>query len=321
MGDPTGIGPEVIAKALHGRGLRHKLQPILVGDLRVFEQTAELLRLPLRFIAWEPPEPLPSHAVPVKVVSRLKVRESRSGRPTEAGGRAAHAAILEGVRLVQAGRAQAIVTAPICKANLAAAGLAASGHTELLAELTGGGPVAMMMVGSRLRVALVTTHMAIAHVPASLSTDHIASVIGVVNGALRKHFGIRRPHIGVAGLNPHAGEAGLFGHEDEKIIRPAVKKTRRRGIHAEGPLAADSLFPQALAGRFDVIVCMYHDQGLAPFKLLHFSDGVNFTAGLPFVRTSPDHGTAHDIAGCGVADPRSMIAALSLAARLSQRKG
>ncbi|OFV89294.1 MAG: 4-hydroxythreonine-4-phosphate dehydrogenase PdxA [Acidobacteria bacterium RBG_16_68_9] len=220
---------------------------------------------------------------------------------------------MEAVRLIATGVAQALVTAPICKANLVSAGAPMSGHTELLANLAGGCAVRMMMVGAQLRVSLVTTHLALAQVPAALSCQRVFETITVTQVALQTHFGLARPRIAVAGLNPHAGEAGLFGDEEKRIIAPAVRRAARRGIDVHGPVAADSVFPRAVAGAFDAVVCMYHDQVLAPFKLLHFADGVNFTAGLPFVRTSPDHGTAHDIAGRGIADPRSMAAALTVA--------
>jgi 4-hydroxythreonine-4-phosphate dehydrogenase len=317
MGDPTGIGPEVTITALQGRGMRRVLQPILVGDLGVYADTARRLRSRLRFAAWEPSQPLPRGAVAVREVAALPARLRRPGHPTLAGGRAAHAAIVEALRLVRAGLADALTTAPICKANLVAAGIRVSGHTELLAELCGGAEVRMMMIGDTLRVALVTTHLALRAVPDALTPDAILATIRIADRALRQRFRIRRPRLGVAGLNPHAGEQGVFGDEDIRLIAPAVRRARRRGIDARGPLAADSLFPLARAGHFDAVVCMYHDQGLAPFKLLHFADGVNFSAGLPVVRTSPDHGTAHDIAGRRRADPSSMAAALRMAARLA----
>jgi 4-hydroxythreonine-4-phosphate dehydrogenase len=316
MGDPTGIGPEVTLAALLRGGLGRVLTPILVGDPAVYEVAAAQLDVRARFAAWAPPAPLPRGAIAVRAVSALPARQRRPGRPSLAGGRAAHAAIVEAVRLVRSGAADAMATAPICKANLVGAGLPASGHTELLAALCGGVPVRMMMVGPRLRVVLVTTHLALAAVPTALSQALVRDTLIIAHRALRTQFGIARPRLGVAGLNPHAGEQGAFGDEEIRTIAPAVRAARRRGIDARGPLAADSVFPHALAGRFDAVVCMYHDQGLAPFKLLHFADGVNVTLGLPFVRTSPDHGTAHDIAGRGVADARSMAAALRLAAAL-----
>ncbi len=317
MGDPTGIGPEVTLVALRSRALRAALAPILVGDPAVYADTARQLRLPLRFATWAPPTPLPRDALAVHAVAALRPRERRPGRPTAAGGRAAYDAILAALALVRSGVADALATAPISKANLAAAGVGATGHTELLAATCGGAPVRMMMVGRTLRVALVTTHLALRDVPDAITTAGVLDTIVITARALRERFAIRHPRLGIAGLNPHAGEQGVFGKEDAEVIAPAVRRARRRGIDAVGPLAADSAFPHAQAGRFDAVVCMYHDQGLAPFKLLHFADGVNFTAGLPVIRTSPDHGTAHDIAGSGRADARSMTAALQLAAQLA----
>ena len=316
MGDPTGIGPEVTLKALHTRPLRGALTPILVGDLGVYADTARRLRLTQRFAAWQPGTALPRGAVAVREIAALPARQRRPGHPSAAGGRAAHAAIVEGLRLVQAGEAGALTTAPICKANLIAAGLPVSGHTELLAHLCGDVPVRMMMVGGSLRVALVTTHLALRAVPDAIDGAAVLETIRIAERALRQRFRLRRPRLGVAGLNPHAGEQGVFGDEDARVIAPAVRRARRLGIDARGPLAADSLFPLAHGGAFDAVICMYHDQGLAPFKLLHFADGVNFTAGLPVIRTSPDHGTAHDIAGKGKADASSMVSALRMAAAL-----
>lgn len=316
MGDPTGIGPEVTLRAISRRGVRRNVTPILVGDPGVYGRAAERCGLRLRLIPWSPPAPLPRRGVAVYTISELSRADSRPGRPTRAGGRAAHAAILGAVRLIQDGCASALVTAPICKANLADAGVNVQGHTELLAQLTGHA-VRMMMVGGMLRVTLVTTHVALAKVPGLLSRRAVLETIEMTDRVLRCQFGVRRPRIGIAGLNPHAGEQGLFGDEEIRFITPAVKIAVGRGIAAVGPLAGDSLFALAVRGHFDAVVCMYHDQGLAPFKAIHFADGVNFTAGLPFVRTSPDHGTAHDIAGRGQADCRSMLAAVRLAATLA----
>lgn len=317
MGDPAGIGPEVTLGALARRGLGAAFRPILVGDPAVFERTRERFGIRLALVPWSPPAPLPRRGIPVHAASHLRPSEARPGRPTAAGGRAAYQAIVAAARLVQEGWANALVTAPISKANLAAAGVDVPGHTELLADLTDAKAVRMMMVGGGLRVVLATTHLALAKVPGALSRELIRETIAVADRALRSHFGLRRPRIAVAGLNPHAGEGGLFGDEEARLIAPAVRDSLRRGIDVRGPLAADSLFPLATEGRFDALVCMYHDQGLAPFKALHFADGVNYTAGLPFVRTSPDHGTAYDIAGRGSADCRSMAAAFRLAAELA----
>jgi 4-hydroxythreonine-4-phosphate dehydrogenase len=307
MGDPAGIGPEVALKALTLPAVRRAVAPILVGDPAVWHETARRLKLP--FGAGD---------VSVVSTSALAERYRVPGKPrtkaaATACGDAAHAAIIEAVALVRQGRAAGIVTAPISKAHLVAAGHDYPGHTELLAHLSGDVPVRMMMVGGALRVVLVTIHMALRDVPLKLTEAGVAETIAITVDSLRRRFRIRRPRIAVTGLNPHAGEDGLFGDEDLRIIAPAVRRARRRGIDAVGPLAADGVFPYAERGDYDAVVAMYHDQGLAPFKLLHFADGVNFTAGLPVIRTSPDHGTAHDIAGQAKADPSSMIAALRMA--------
>jgi 4-hydroxythreonine-4-phosphate dehydrogenase len=318
MGDPTGIGPEVIVDALAQPSLRRRLTPILVGDLEAFRDNAARRRLDLTFASWQPGSSVPRGTIAVRETSRLESAQRRPGRPSLAGGRAAYAAIVEAVRLIDGGFADAMTTGPVCKANLAAAGVAQSGHTELLQSLTQARGVRMMMIGERLRVALVTTHVAIARLPKLLTRRLVLDTILLTHATLRERFGIARPRIAVTGLNPHAGEDGLFGDEERRFIAPAVRDAQRLRVRVDGPLAADSLFAHAAAGRYDAVVCMYHDQGLGPFKLLHFADGVNYTAGLPFVRTSPDHGTAHDIAGRGKADPSSMVAALTLAARLAK---
>ena len=321
MGDPAGIGPEVVLKAIASRGLAARIEPILVGDAGVWRDTAHRLGARLAF-ADGSTRARPGE-VALAITSQLSARYRRPGAPRTATaaaacGEAAYVAILEAVRLVQAGTAHGLVTAPISKAHLVAAGHDFPGHTELLAELAGGVPVRMMMVGTRLRVVLVTTHVKLADVPRRLTRDNVLQTIELTARALHQQFRIRTPRVAVTGLNPHAGEQGLFGNEEARIIAPAIRAARRRGIDVSGPHAADSVFAPAAAGKYDAVVCMYHDQGLAPFKLLHFADGVNFTLGLPFVRTSPDHGTAFDIAGTGRADPRSMIAALQLAAALGR---
>ncbi len=320
MGDPGGIGPEVVLKAIARPEVRRAIAPILVGDAGVWQETGQRLGAPIRVAA----QARPGH-VQLAVTSELPAAQRVPGaapgtRQAAARGEAAYRAILEGVRLVRTGAADALVTAPICKAHLAAAGHDYPGHTELLAHLCGGVPVRMMMVGGQLRVVLVTIHMALAKVPRCLHRDRIVETIRLTAGSLRRQFGIQAPRIAVAGLNPHAGEDGLFGKEERRIILPAVRAARGRDLQVLGPLAADGIFGHAANGRpYDAIVCMYHDQGLAPFKFAHFADGVNFTLGLPLIRTSPDHGTAFDIAGRGEADARSMAAALQLAASLAQR--
>jgi 4-hydroxythreonine-4-phosphate dehydrogenase len=318
MGDPGGIGPEVVLKAITTRTLSAAIEPVLVGDRAVWEETARRLGLNRGFS--ETPR---RGSITVAITSQLQPRHrvpgpARNAANAAARGEAAYKAILEGVRLVQAGEASALVTAPINKAHLNAAGHDFPGHTELLAKLAGDVPVRMMMVGRHLRVVLVTTHVAIAQVSQRLNRENVLQTIVLTGQALRRQFGIKAPRMAVCGLNPHAGESGLFGDEEARVIAPAVHAACRRGLHVLGPLAADGVFAHiGNDGSYDAVVCMYHDQGLAAFKFVHFADGVNFTVGLPFVRTSPDHGTAFDVAGSGQADARSMAAALQLAAQLS----
>jgi 4-hydroxythreonine-4-phosphate dehydrogenase len=320
MGDPAGIGAEVALKALTTPAVARSVDPILVGDPGVFADTIARLRLRLRLVSFG--EATGRQRVAVLATSNLDTRLRTPGLPRSkqraaACGEAAYQAIIAAVQLVQRGAAAGLVTAPISKAHLVVAGHDFPGHTELLAELAGKVPVRMMMAGPHLRVVLVTIHVALAKVPRLLTRADVRDTIAMTAQSLRRQFGIRAPRIGVAGLNPHAGEGGLFGREEIDLIAPAVRDARRRGIRASGPLAADGMFASAAQGAFDAVVCMYHDQGLAPFKLLHFADGVNVTLGLPFVRTSPDHGTAFDIAGRGCADARSMVAAMQLAATLT----
>jgi 4-hydroxythreonine-4-phosphate dehydrogenase len=217
------------------------------------------------------------------------------------------------------GKVAGIVTAPICKEAIHRAGWHFQGHTEYLAHLTGARQYAMMLTGRGLSVVLVTIHMGLAGVSRCLSRASVLRALRLAHGACRK-LGVRTPRIGVCAFNPHAGEAGAFGTEEKRVIAPAIRAAMAQGIAAEGPFPADTLFVGPHRKRFDIIVAMYHDQGLIPLKMLAFDVGVNITLGLPIVRTSPDHGTAFDIAGKGIADPRSMIEAIRLASRLCVRK-
>ena len=224
------------------------------------------------------------------------------------------------LELIGEGKADCLVTAPVNKSSIRSSGLSDfEGHTEYLAHKTRSKEFAMMFVGGSFKITLVTRHIALKDVSACLSADAICRAIGLTEKYLRKYFGLRRPKIGVAGLNPHAGENGSFGKEEARVIMPAIKKASRRISGICGPIPPDVIFNQAQDGKFDAVIAMYHDQALIPFKLLHFKDGVNLTIGLPFIRTSPDHGTAFDIAGKGVADPTSMIEAIRLACRLSAK--
>ncbi len=256
-----------------------------------------------------------------RAVTNLGPGEITPGRPNDASGRAQLAYLTAATDAALAGDVAALVTAPISKEWIARAGFSFPGHTEYLASRAGVREFGMMLAGPVLRVTVATIHVPLKDVPRLLSVDAIASAIWLTAEGLARRFGIARPRVAVAGLNPHAGEAGRFGDEEDRLVRPAVEQARARiaaaGIAAtvEGPLVPDSVFRQAAGGEFDAVVALYHDQGLIPLKLLHFDDGVNITLGLPFVRTSPDHGTAYDIAGTGKARAQSFLAALDLAVR------
>lgn len=311
MGDPAGIGPEVALRALARRAVADAVSPVLVGDRGVFEDTARRLRLPGRVLA----------GCRIVEVSSLAARDRRPGRPTREGAGAAWRAILEAVALVRRGEADGIVTAPVGKAAIRETGVDFLGHTEVIARRAGNVQVRMMMNGRTLRVVLATTHVPLADVPRRASARRVEQTIRIADRALRKSFGIPRPRLALAGLNPHAGESGALGHEEIRRFEPLVTRLRRSRIDVVGPVPGDTVFYRARSGEFDAVIALYHDQGLAPFKLVHFRDGVNVTIGLPFPRTSPDHGTAWDIAGRATADPTSMAEAVRLAARMCAAGG
>ena len=316
MGDPSGVGPEVAVKAARDPSVRRACRVIIVGDVLPLQQAGAPAWTVRRAGAAGG-----GHApVQVETVTRLKPAAGRPGRPTRSGGEASYRYILRAVELIRSGGADAMATAPISKKALNDAGHAWPGHTELLADLTGTPEVRMMLYGGRLRVVLATVHLPLTEVATALTRKRVRTTVELTHDSLRKWFGVAEPRLAVAALNPHGGEAGMFGQEERKVIRPAVRDCLNRGMKVSGPVPADSLFHRAAGGEFDAVVCMYHDQGLGPFKLLHFTDGVNLTLGLPLIRTSVDHGTAYDIAGKGVADARSMKQAILLAAELVRRR-
>ena len=312
MGDPAGVGPEIILRALGDPAVRRICAPIVAGDRGLLEMLA--LRLGLK--------PLSKGAV--KDASALDLVALRPGVASAVCGRAMIGYIEEAVRMVQRGEAEAIVTAPITKEAARLAGFKYPGHTEFIAHLTGAKDFLMMLGGvgrSDLKVVLVTIHVPLSAVPSLVTKAAVLKTLRVANAAFIKDLGIKRPRMAVAGLNPHAGEAGMFGGEDAKVIAPAVAKARAEGIDAIGPLPPDTVFYRAVRkNEFDCVVCMYHDQGLGPLKLLHFEDGVNATLGLPIVRTSPDHGTAYDIAWQGKASPVSLISAIRMAVTMARNR-
>jgi 4-hydroxythreonine-4-phosphate dehydrogenase len=321
MGDPAGIGSEVILKTLLRDDVYQVCSPIVLGDINVLRMVSKRIE-PLSFhIIKTPSEATGSPGlVDVISVSNLKRGSFIPGRPTVHGGKAMVDYIKKAVDFNKAGQVSAMVTCPISKEIMHKAGYRFDGHTELLAKLTNTKDYGMMLAGERLRVSLATIHCALREVPQRLNKGLILKTIRLTYRALEEDFAIKRPHVAVAGLNPHAGEAGLFGLEDKEIIQPAVDEAKNDGLLVEGPFPADTIFYQALNGKFDAVVAMYHDQGLIPVKLLNFSDSVNITLGLPIVRTSVDHGTAYDIAGKGVADPSSLIAAIRMAVKIASAR-
>jgi 4-hydroxythreonine-4-phosphate dehydrogenase len=325
MGDPSGIGPEIIARALADDAVTSCCRPLVIGDLLAMERAVALTGSHQQLVAArsdELPDEAAANVINVSVLSGLESCDMEYGKPTTAAGDAVFRYITHGAGLCLSGKAAAMATAPINKEALNRAGHHYPGHTELLAELTATPEFVMMLAGDRLRVCLVTIHEALADIPRLVTFEKVLSTIRIVNTDVGRYFRAK-PRIAVLALNPHAGEGGLFGDEEERIIKPAIKAARAEGINASGPHSADTLFHFAVKGEYDAVVCMYHDQGLIPLKLLHFDDGVNITLGLPIIRTSVDHGTAYDLAGKGTANHESMKAAIILAAHmaLSQRTG
>jgi 4-hydroxythreonine-4-phosphate dehydrogenase len=318
MGDAAGIGPEITLKAL--AALEPAARPLVIGDATWLAGLGKALALDLDIRAVEDPAEAARGTNAVRVLDAVRVPATvRLGEVSAAAGAAAHHAIRTAVELALEGRIAGIVTAPIHKAALHAAGVPFPGHTEMLAHYAGVRDVAMMLATPDLRVVLVTIHVALKEAIARLDIEAERRAIRFAETGARA-FTVARPRIAVAGLNPHAGEDGLFGREEIDIIAPAIAAERAAGRDVSGPWPGDTVFAQARAGRFDVVVAQYHDQGLIPIKYLGLDEGVNVTLGLPFIRTSPDHGTAFDIAARLVADPASMGAALALAARMSREK-
>jgi 4-hydroxythreonine-4-phosphate dehydrogenase len=320
MGCPVGIGPEIILRYLAEATLSADIRPVIIGDLRLLTHLAQKMGLSVPLVDWQPETPLPATGIPLIPVTAIAAKDLAWGQPNVTTGLAMARYIETAVVLSQQGVLQGLATCPISKLSLKEAGYSFPGHTEMLAQLTRTENFAMMMAGNKLRVTLVTVHRPYKEVPAALSIDEICRLIQITNKSLVVDFGLATPHLGVAGLNPHAGEGGLFGDEEEHIITPAILRCRQQGINVSGPYPPDTVYFKAASGQFDAVVSMYHDQGLIPFKLLHFEDGVNVTLGLPIVRTSVDHGTAYDIAGKGLAKHTSLAAAVQLAATISKNR-
>ena len=322
MGDPAGIGPEVIAKALARPSVRRLCRPVVIGSRPVMERTIRSLGLPLRLNAVSLDDSVLDRARGIALLDPLErpLGRFRIGRASAETGAAAVSFITTAVRLAEKGRIDAMVTGPINKEGINLAGYPYPGHTELLADLTHSREVGMMIIGGRLKVMFATTHVAIKQLPDALTVERVARAIRLAHRGLRELFGISRPTLGIAALNPHAGDGGLFGDEEVRLLQPAIQQARQLGIRASAPLPADTLLSRAAHGAFDGVVALYHDQGLIALKVLAFGRCVNVTIGLPLLRTSVDHGTAYDIAGKWLADPSSLIEAITLTAKLTTER-
>jgi 4-hydroxythreonine-4-phosphate dehydrogenase len=323
MGDPAGIGPEIIVKALAQQGIWRVCRPIVVGSLPIMKRTASALKTPLKPLTInghdvsEEKTVFKRGALPIFDPFDHPLKPVRRGEPSLNSGMAAVQCIETAVEWARMGYARGIVTAPINKKAIQLAGYSYPGHTEMLGSLTGSKEVGMMILGGPLKILFATTHVAIRNLSSAITKDRVLRAIRLAHSGLRRYFGLRHPRIGVAGLNPHAGESGLFGQEEINVIAPAIQQARASRIRCSGPHPADTLFGKAMRGEFDGIVAMYHDQGLVALKTVAFGKCVNLTVGLPFIRTSVDHGTAYDIVGKLKADPSSLIEAITLAARLA----
>jgi 4-hydroxythreonine-4-phosphate dehydrogenase len=322
MGEPAGIGGDITLLAWRAASQAGLRPFFVIDDADRLEALAKRLGVAIPIARIDAPEAAgPAFASALPVLHRPLPKAIAPGHPDPATGGAVTGSIETAVGFAKAGRAGAVVTNPIHKKVLYDAGFAFPGHTEFLASLAGGVRVAMMLASPQLRVVPVTVHVALAEAIARLTVEDIVACGELAAASLVRDFGIAKPRLAVAGLNPHAGEDGAMGDEDIRIVAPAVAALRADGIDARGPLPPDTMFHAAARAGYDAALCMYHDQALIPLKTLDFDGGVNVTLGLPFVRTSPDHGTAFDIAGTGRARPDSLIAALRLAAEISARRG
>jgi 4-hydroxythreonine-4-phosphate dehydrogenase len=323
-GEPAGIGPDITLKAWLRRDELKLPAFYWLGDAASLDRRAKALGLNVRLVEVRPEDAVGTFAQALPIVPTGWAATAGPGHPDDSSAGAAMASIRQAVADVIAGRAGAVVTNPIAKNVLYRAGFRHPGHTEYLAELaatnTSTPQPVMMLWSPALAVVPVTIHVSIREALAQLSTDLIVTTARIVVASLKSRFGIARPRLAISGLNPHAGEDGSLGTEDQTIVAPAVDILRKQGFDVRGPLPADTMFHEAARQTYDCAICMYHDQALIPIKTLAFEDAVNVTLGLPFIRTSPDHGTAFDIAGTGKANPSSLIAALRLAARMADAR-
>ncbi len=323
MGDPVGIGPEIIVKALAQKEVFACCRPLVFGDANVLKEVSRVLSSPCTIHpvrTAEEAEGTPGMADLIEL-SHIDLNGFRFGTPQKPYAAPIIRYLETALSFAMDRRIEGMTTCPINKGFLNDAGYPFTGHTEFLARRTNSAPVVMMLVSPVMKVALVTTDCALRDVPRLITRERIMDTIRITEHALRNSFGIPNPKLAVASLNPHAGDDGLFGDEEKSAIIPAIDGCKRAGLNVDGPMASDSLFYFAGKGIYDAVICMYHDQGLIPIKLMGFKRAVNVTLGLPIIRTSVDHGTAYDIAGRGTADPSSLIEAIILASRISGARG
>jgi 4-hydroxythreonine-4-phosphate dehydrogenase len=321
MGDFNGIGPEIILKSLRSPGIQKICVPMIVGSIDVFEYYAKRIRQRIHFKEIDSiPDKSSAQNIHVFHLRKFQTPIIKPGIISREAGDYAGEAIEVAVELCKQKVIDGMVTAPISKEALHLAGYRFAGQTEMLAKICKTDKVIMMLVANNLRVGLTTIHLALNKVTKSLSKELIAGRLSLIHSSLRKDFGIRNPKIAVLGLNPHAGENGAMGNEEIEIIEPAIRVAKRNRVHVDGPFPADGFFGMHSYKNYDAVLAMYHDQGLIPLKMMGFNIGVNYTAGLPIVRTSPDHGTAFDIAGKGIADPSSMIETIRLAVQIIKNR-
>jgi 4-hydroxythreonine-4-phosphate dehydrogenase len=320
MGDPAGIGPEVVLKAVAEEEVRRACIPVIIGDAQLLAHTARTLDLQSGYDIVRADEPFPEHSEPVIYHLGNISGFIEPGIESGAAGKAAGGYIEAAVELCAAGSIDAVATAPINKRALFLGGYSFPGHTEFFAHLTGAEDYAMAFVAGNLRIVLLSTHVPLSEAIRLVERDRIVSRVNLTNRELQR-WGIEKPRIAMAALNPHGAEGGLFGVEEASEIMPAIDACRRDDINVQGPFSADTVFLRASRGEFDGVIACYHDQAMIPVKCLSFGEAVNVTLGLPFIRTSVDHGTAFDIAGKGLAEHSSMVAAIKLAAELSTRAG
>jgi 4-hydroxythreonine-4-phosphate dehydrogenase len=323
MGDPVGIGPEIIVKALAQKEVFAHCRPLVFGDANVLNEANRVLNASCNINPLRRVEEARGNLGTIDLIelSHTDLNGFQFGTPKKSYAPQIIRYLETALSFAMDGRIKGMTTCPINKGFLNDAGYPFTGHTEFLAQRTSSAPVVMMLVTPQLKVALVTTHCALRDVSGLITPEGIMDTIRITDAALRSFFGIANPKLAVASLNPHAGEDGLFGDEEKTVIFPAIHECTRAGINVVGPIASDSLFHFAAKGIYDAVVCMYHDQGLIPIKLMGFKTAVNVTLGLSIIRTSVDHGTAYDIAGSGVADSTSLIEAIILASEMARARG